>query len=176
VFLAYYNSYILLVSSSPSADPIEGAVDCGYDPGYGPRLFDQLANEMAERFVEISSVSARRLYNALEVGFRGTSLAKKTERLPPLSPIQSIYTPALPGELIANRVTVDRQTGACPRSGVTLRLLEFTTGQKEEFRTRLYKLGQESNETMQRLNHKSDNDRIFTNRQNPMKAFVNWLR
>ncbi len=176
MFLAYYNSYILFVSSSPSAAPIEGAVDCGYDPGYGPRLFDQLANEMAERLVEISSVSARRLYNALEFGFRGTSLAKKTERLPPLSPIQSIYSPALPGELIVNRVNVNRQTGACPRSGVTLRLLEFMTGQKEEFRTRLYKLGQENNETFQKLKHKSDNARIITNRQNPMKTFVNWLR
>ena len=50
------------------AEPIVGIEELPYPVKCGPELFNALASELADNSVEISSASAKRLYNAFQRG------------------------------------------------------------------------------------------------------------
>lgn len=139
-------TYVHLISTLAEAfyfqhdsKPIEGAVEIGYAPN-GPDLLNQIMEEMSEDVLEISSASARRLYNAFQAGFQGTDMGKNLAEIHPLAPLAIVNDPATDGELIASRVLIDAETGTCPRSAARLRLLQLTTDQKEQLRVSLSEL------------------------------------
>jgi hypothetical protein len=114
-------------SQSP---PIDGAELLGYDSPSGPKLFDRLAEELASDALEISAAAAKRLYNALLKGFGDHTLR-------PLHILQSLEVcnePAEPSEFVASRVSLDANTGQCPRTGVRLRLINLDDQQKEKLK------------------------------------------
>lgn len=118
----------------PQSPPIDGAEMLGYPSG--PKLFDRLAEELAVDALEISAAAAKRLYNGLLKGF-------DVHTLRPLHVLQSLEVrnePAEPSELVASRVTLDANTGQCPRSGVHLRLINLDNTQKEKLKEGLHYL------------------------------------
>lgn len=115
------------------APPIEGATELGYDVASGPRLFDRLASELAEDAIEISSASAKRLYNAIVRGFDGHGLRS----LHLLESLPTCNDSAPATELVANRVLLDATNGKCPRTGVQLRLINLDGEQKEKLKSGL---------------------------------------
>jgi hypothetical protein len=109
----------------PQAPSIQGAVD--YQPASGPRLLDQIASQMAKEIIEISTASAKRLYNALADGFPNSELEKTSS----LAPLKLSETRAKKDEVIASRVRIDPSIGDCPRSGRTLRLIHLEETERE---------------------------------------------
>ena len=134
-------TYIQLISAiaekgffRSESPPIDGAERLGYPSG--PKLFDRLAEELALDALEISAAAAKRLYNALLKGFD-----IKTQR--PLHVLQSLEicnVPAEPSELVASRVSLNVNTGQCPRTGVRLRLINLDDEQKERLKEGLHYL------------------------------------
>jgi hypothetical protein len=120
----------------PQAPPIDGAEMLGYASPSGPKLFDSLAEELAGDALEISAAGAKRLYNALLKGFDDHTLR-------PLHVLQSLEgcnEPADSSELVASRVSLDSNTGQCPRTGVRLRLINLNDKQKEKLKDGLHYL------------------------------------
>lgn len=122
------------------ADPIEGAADLGYPPACGPALLDQLASQMAEDVLEITSACARRLAGAFAAGFDGASpganvinvddAASSRGEGGELDDLELDSRPAGPDELVASRVLVDGSTASCPRTGARLRLVALDDEQR----------------------------------------------
>jgi hypothetical protein len=142
-------TYVQLISAiaehgyfSPESKAIDGAKELGYNPTSGPQLFDQLANAMAEDVLEITSASARRLYGAFEKANRGSERAKHLEELHPLAPLKTFNIRADDGEIVASRVTIDANTGLCPRTGAQLRLITLEDSQIQQLEAALMKLSE----------------------------------
>lgn len=124
--------------TSRGSEPIKGAAEAGYPNGSGPLLFDQLATELSEDAVEISSGLAKRLYNALERGFSNdNTLSRKLDPLHMLEPLKVFNDSAQPNDLIASRVQLNENTGRCPRSGAELRLLNLNQDEKKQLQDSL---------------------------------------
>lgn len=115
---------------------IEGAIELGYSAAHGPKLFDDLVAELSHEFAEISSASARRLYNALKKGFKEENLVE----MHLLQSFEVCNDRAEPRSIVASRVTVDKMSGVCPRTGVQLRLINLDTEQKEQLKRGLLHL------------------------------------
>jgi Protein-only RNase P len=149
------------------ATALDGAESLGYSEGSGPRLFDRLAHELAENTIEITSASAKRLYNALQIGFEGQDLSK---RLKPLSLLESLRVDnnlCSPDELVASRVKIDESAGKCPKTGIQLRLINLDADQKRRYREGLLHL------TIARYEdryQKKDNSA-----EHNLKSFGQWL-
>jgi len=111
-----------------SAEPIEGAKELGYKNAAGPGLFDELCSELAAEVIEVPEGSGKKLYNALARGFPKSSL-KETSSLAPLR-VNDDRAPS--NELFACRVRIDPATGVCPRTGLTLKLIQLEESQKEK--------------------------------------------
>eukprot|EP00536_Pseudo-nitzschia_multiseries_P012511 jgi/Psemu1/244626/estExt_Genewise1.C_4820012 len=126
------------------ANKIDGIEDLEYSKHHGPALFDALASELAEHSIEITSASAKRLYNAFQRGFEGhnhndpndnsNSNNYNLRRLHLLESLRTDNDLARPDELIVSRVKIDASTGLCPRSGSRLRLINLDSAQKQRFR------------------------------------------
>ena len=136
---------IFVQSCSPDSEPVEGAEEVGYADASGPLLFDRLASELSEDEVEISSGLAKRLYNAFQKGFSdGKGKAGDLQPLHILEPLKPFNDPARSNELIVSRVTLDENTGSCPRSGAQLRLINLNSGQKKQLQDGLMYLASTS--------------------------------
>jgi hypothetical protein len=109
----------------------------GYEEASGPALFDSLASELADNSLEITSASAKRLYNAFQRGFQSFDTGTTLKPMHLLESLKINNEPAPPNELIVSRVSIDRSTGRCPRSETKLRLINLDTTQKEKFQNGL---------------------------------------
>mmetsp|Transcript_25977 Transcript_25977/g.61638 ORF Transcript_25977/g.61638 Transcript_25977/m.61638 type:complete len:1014 (-) Transcript_25977:1378-4419(-) len=119
---------------SERACPLNGADEFGYENACGPSFFDRLASELADNTLEITSASAKRLYNAFQVGFGNNDPPKK---LRPLSLLESLRVdnyPVASDELVVSRVKIDESTGKCSKTGATLRLINLDEEQKQRYR------------------------------------------
>ena len=103
-------------------------------------MLDILVTELAEHSIEISSASAKRLYNAFQRGFRGDNPKMNLKQLHLLESIRTNNDLAETDEIIVSRVEIDESTGICPRSGVQLRLINLDPNQKIRFQEALLQL------------------------------------
>ena len=160
--------------NSKNAEPIEGIEGLGYPNGCGSKLFDQLALELADITPEISSASARRLYNAFAVGYNDGNPDNGLNPLHLLEPLKTCNDKAKPKDLIVSRVTLDSNTGYCPRSGVQLRLVKLDLDQKNQLKQNLLQLAKDTYEEFHkdRKNKKYDSSLALSS----FKRFGNWLK
>lgn len=119
---------------SPGSPPLDGARELGYDDESGPKFFDRLAFELAENTVEITSASAKRIYNAFQIGFGKEDPSKNLKPLSLLENLGVDNNSCAPDELVINRVKIDGSTGKCPKTGAYLRLINLDAGQKQRYR------------------------------------------
>ena len=126
-------------------------------------------NEMAEDVLEITSASARRLYNAIATGFQGF----KNVQLKPIDSLGGLVknnTEANKDELIASRVAIGETTGICPRSGVKLRLIKLEKDQRQQLHQSLLQLA------TTRFEEYSRNDSSLDIAEKNLNAFSEWLK
>ena len=139
----------------------------GYAEGSGPELFNELASELAENSVEISSASAKRLYNALQSGFEGKGFAGELEQLHLLESLKPNNEPAASDELVASRVTLDESRGICPRTRAQLRLINLDADQKRKLQDGLIYLSGTSYEEFHKKSGEHGEEEI--------RRFGEWL-
>ena len=145
----YTKQPFFLMFYSNDASPIEGATDLGYENSSGPGLLDEIANDMADNVLEISSASARRLSNALASGFKDSpkadsenmhSVVSKLKEAHPLAPMQASKEAAAINELVACRVLLDRSTGVCEVTGAQQQLILLEPEQRKQLHNDLIDL------------------------------------
>ncbi len=134
---------------------------------------------MSDDILEISSASARRLYNAIAEGFQGITENKKEKerennKLKPIHTLGGLVTDnekARPCEVIASRVTVGTTNGICPRSGVKLQLINLESDHRRQLHRRLLQL---SNSRFEKFSNfaSTESDNYASKHLN---SFAQWL-
>lgn len=122
-----YSNFISSVAANgyflPNSKEVEGGKDLGYDSVFGPKLLDALITEMAQDVLDISEESAQIIQEGFATGFQGMECAANS-----LDPITSLCGNEV---MIANRVAVDHDTGKCPATDATLRLIVLEPEQRD---------------------------------------------
>ncbi|KAL7491477.1 hypothetical protein ACHAWT_001291 [Skeletonema menzelii] len=122
-----YSNFISSVAANgyflPNSKEVEGGKDLGYDSVFGPKLLDALITEMAQDVLDISEESAQIIQEGFATGFQGMEFAANS-----LDPITSLCGNEV---MIANRVAVDHDTGKCPATDATLRLIVLEPEQRD---------------------------------------------
>lgn len=174
-------NYTLLVSTlaeigcfTNDSDPIECAKDIGYENDCGPNLLNELLNEMSEDVLEISSASARRLHNALVIGFKSEKMIKLPKPIHSLAGVPLNNEPAENDELIVSRVSVGNKTGLCPRSGIRLRLINLEKEHRSQLHSQLMNLSDERyQEFIENRKFGNVHDKSYAAKN--LNDFSNWL-
>ena len=174
-FINYYNcvdvsfNLINIISFRPDAAEIKGAIGLVHIHPSGPQLFDELMKEMSDDVLEISSASARRLYNSIAEGMEGynNTTLKPILSLAGLVPDNS---EAMSNELIASRVAVGETTGFCPRSGVKLQLIKLEKDQRKQLHNSLIQLAKT------RFEEFAGNDQDANYAAEHLNSFAEWLK
>ena len=135
---------------------ISGIEELSYSTKCGPDLFNILMSELAAHSIEISSASAKRLYNAFQRGFQGDDPKTNIKQLHLLESVPTNNDLAKPDELVVNRVQLDKLTGKCPRTGAQLRLINLDQIQKKRFQESLLYLVSSSYQERHRNTTKTD--------------------
>jgi hypothetical protein len=156
------------------ANGIPGIAELGYEPDAGPALFDTLASELAQNSVEISSASAKLLYNAFQRGFQGEDIASNLKPMHMFESFQVDTNLAKPNEFILSRVKIDENTGQCPRSGSKLRLISLDVDQKKQFQEGLLYLVSSTYE--KRYNNNNTNKDNRGQVAEALRQFGTWLQ
>ncbi|KAG7360143.1 protein-only RNase P [Nitzschia inconspicua] len=151
------------------ADNIPEVTDLGCHHASGPALFDALASELALNSIEISSASAKLLYNSFQRGFEGSDNASNLKPMNMFESFQTLLDPAEPNELIVSRVRIDESSGTCSRSGSKLRLIGLDDDQKRQFKDGLLHLVASSYEERHK---KKDGGQVATE----LRLFGEWLQ
>jgi hypothetical protein len=121
--------------------------------------------------MEISSSGARRIYNAVAICFEGESAFDNIELISTLSGVKENNEKAHENEPILSRVTVEKTTGICPRSGVKLQLIKLEKDQQHQLHQSLLELSTQKFEDYNAGNH-SKNDDFAADQLN---QFALWL-
>lgn len=181
VFLEPEN-YVLLLSTlaengcfKTNATPIDGIDGLGYKNNRGPELFDELAGEMAEDVLEISAASARRLYNALATGLEGENFTNEVKPINTLAGVSTNNEEAAESDLILSRVSVDKKTALCPRSGVKLRLIKLERDQQHQLHKGLMDLSENQYEEFARNHGRKITAQDKSYAANMLCEFSSWL-
>jgi len=178
-------NYVLLLATIAEngflrndSPPIEGAIDIGYKHSCGPELFDEIATEMSNEALEITSASARRLYNSLAIGFENKddstghdSLISTLKEVHPLAPMPLTMQPAQRNELVASRVILDRSTGICPVTNAHQRLILLEPEQRKQLHDELLELSREQYANYTRDESKNSGERAAQE----LRKFADWL-
>lgn len=175
------SSIVLSTYQSDNSSPIEGAEDAGYKHSHGAKLFDELASEMAQDALEISSSSARRLSNALAVGFKdfepesdtsGKDMVVSTlKEVHPLMSMPLTSKSANENELVACRISLDRATGICPVTQAQQRLIVLEPDQRKQLHGNLLDVSIEQYANYQ---HKRAGDKPEMAKEQ-LQRFSDWL-
>lgn len=160
----------MVFTVSSDSNPIDGAEELGYSSACGPKLFDKLVSDMSEDVLEITSASARRLYSAFENAFEGQATAKKLVKMHPLAPLSINNDPAEDGELIVSRVMVPTDSGVCPRSGATLRLINLEPDERKQTLDTLLKLAETTHQSWSGRGNTNDGAAL-----DALREFSDWL-
>lgn len=125
---------------------------------------------MAADVLEISSSSARTLYNSLAIGFHGKSSLKEVH---PLTPMPLSRDLANNSEVVASRVSLDRSSGICPVTNAQQRLIVLEPDQRAQLHNDLLKL---STEQFAKYHSEKRRDNDSPDRaRDQLLAFSNWL-
>lgn len=150
VLFDYCLTFIIFAGSN-DASPIDGALSLGYTHSCGPKLFDEIATEMSEDALEITSSSARKLSNAFAIGFKSASDVDSTgldhvvsniKEAHPLAPMPVTKQRAAANEVVACRVLLDKSTGMCDVTGSHQRLILLEPDQRKQLHDDLIELSQ----------------------------------
>jgi hypothetical protein len=140
-------NYVLMISTvaengyfKSNSKPLEGAHKLGYRHAKGAELFDELVTEMSEDVLEISAASARRLHNALVEGLEGEYFSDVAEPIHSLGGVVVRNEKAGDNDLVTSRVLIEKSTGYCPRTGVTLKLIKLEKDQQDQLHESLLEL------------------------------------
>lgn len=128
-----------------------------------------LASELSSNSVEISSASAKLLYNAFQRGFECENPAYNLKPMNLFESFQINDDPAKANELIVSRVRIDETTGRCTRSGSKLRLIGLGEDQKQQFKNGLMHLNAVSYEERSKM---KDSERVVKD----LRQFGDWLQ
>lgn len=165
-------------AQSDDSPELEGARALGYSHSRGPGLFDELATEMASEALEISSASARRLYNSLAIGFQSKSesadndsVVSSLKESHPLMSMALAKEPAKSNELVACRVSLDRRTGICPVTNVQQRLIVLEPDQRKQLHADLLNLSTEQFSKFAGRKSKDSPERA----REQLQVFSDWL-
>lgn len=130
---------------------------------------------MAADALEISSSSARRLYNSMAVGFRSdgsnSELKNSLKEAHPLMSMSLTWQPAGSNELVASRVSLDRSTGICPVTNAQQRLIVLEPNQRTQLHDDLLKL---STEQFAKFAGRRSDDSPFRAKEQ-LQVFSDWL-
>jgi hypothetical protein len=132
-------------------------------------MFDELMEEMSDDVIEITSASARRLYNAIAAGFQG-QYSNDLKPIHSLGGLINDNNEAASDELIASRVAVGETTGNCPRSGVKLQLIQLEKYQRDQLHNGLIQLANT------RFEEYSGNDSNDNYAAKHLQSFADWLK
>lgn len=142
-------NYVLVIATlaecgyfKKKSKPIAGAIDAGYSVSSGPKLLDELAIQMADDSLDITSASARRLHNAFISANAREAMISNLQEIPSLAAMPVNNELASDDELVVSRVTIDAATGLCPRTQAKLRLISLKKEQRQEFLDKLMKLAE----------------------------------
>ena len=127
---ATYSDFIAAVAQngcfSNNSNCIVGAEDLGYSQSCGPALLNDLLHEMSEDVLDISEESTKILRNGFVSGFsKGV-----VDIISDSDDIENMTSLCDNNMLVANRVTVNKQTAKCPATGTTLRLIVLEQSQR----------------------------------------------
>ena len=170
------NWFHILINSamlSENSPPIDGAQGLGYTHSHGPGLFDELATEMANDILEISSSSARRLYNALAIGFNEQTdgVVSNLKEVHPLMSMPLSKQVANSNVVVASRVYLDRSTGLCKVTNAQQRLIILEPDQRVQLHDDLLNL---STEQFAKFAGKRQDDSVNRARDE-LQKFSDWL-
>lgn len=173
-------NYVLLLSALAengafrnSYPAINGVTDLGYVHASGPGLFDEIVAEMAEDVMEISAAGARRLHNAVALCFQGENIIGRVEPINTMAGVPENNLQAENNELILSRVTVEKTTGLCPRSGVKLQLIKLKKNEQNQLYRSLLELSRQKFEDFTAGNNGTPKGDHFAAEQ--LNHFANWL-
>lgn len=135
-----YSTFIASVAKNgyflANSKEIDGGSDLGYDPASGPKLLNALITEMAQDVLDISEEAAQILQTGFAVGFKGMVLCAANT-------FDRITTFCDSNTLVANRVSVDRDTGKCSATDATVRLIVLEPGQRVHVHDTLLEMARE---------------------------------
>lgn len=122
------------------AEPIRDIAQLGYSNVSGPGLFDELACEMSLYAGTVSSASAKRLQKAFQRGFGSPGESEHEFDVAALALLNPLSERVSDNALVADRVSIDPETGYCLATNAFLRLLELESHQKRRMKKGLLKL------------------------------------
>lgn len=120
--------------------------------------------------MEITSASAKLLYNAFQRGFQCNLAGQCLKPMNLFESFQNNTAPADASELVVSKVLIDESNGECLRSGSKLRLIGLDDNQKTQFKEGLLYLTKKSFEEQQMKKKKSANEVA-----DGLKQFGRWL-
>jgi hypothetical protein len=178
--LSYYTeNYVLVIATlaecgyfKKTSKEIDGAIEAGYSVGCGPKLLDELAAQMADDSLDITSASARRLHNAFIAAHtrnneEAIGTTSNLREIPSLAAMPVNNMAALDEELVVSRVTIDSKTGICPRTQVKLRLIMLKKQERRQFLEKLMQLAEAQYQV-----HKEKNKVSGTNETQASKEII----
>ena len=122
-----YSNFIAAVAKNgyflPDSKEIKGGKDLGYLPASGSKLLDALVTDMAQDVLDISEESAKILQEGFALGFQGMAQCAANN-------LEPIHDPCHSEILVANRVVINHDTGKCPATDATLRLIVLEPQQR----------------------------------------------
>lgn len=114
------------------SEPIDDVADLGYgEEARGASLFDSIAMEMSKDVLEITSVSAKDIRNAMVAGFASTNWVRNLQEVPYDCDLAPLNEAAAQDELVANRIRMGSNSTSCPRTNATLRLILLDDFQRQ---------------------------------------------
>uniref|UniRef100_A0A7S2KRS3 Uncharacterized protein n=1 Tax=Leptocylindrus danicus TaxID=163516 RepID=A0A7S2KRS3_9STRA len=172
-------NYVLIISTLASngyfrndSKPLESAKNLGYNSNNGYQLFNEMVEQMAADVLEISSASARRLYNAF-VSSSSDLMATGIKELPSLASMPLCDTKAEDNELVVSRTLLNSTSARCPVSDASLRLIKLDKEQRKRLHDGLIDLSIEQYmEFNQRRNVTKEDSQIAATE---LKKFAEWL-
>jgi len=172
-------NYVLLIATlaeygyfRPDSPPLNGidsihGMNSNGTALYGTKLFDFLLTQMAEDVLEITSASARRLYNSLLQGFKGSASIKNMANLHSFTNMRHENYLACRNDFVVSRVAIDEKTAICPRTSIKLPLILLNDEQRHRLRESVLKLSNEQHENFvgkkPNVNFASDELKSFAN-------------
>ena len=174
-------NYVMLISAlaengcfREDAEPIDVATDLGYSQTSGLGLFDELVTEMAEDIMEITAASARKMYNALAIGFKDQHEGRNLQEMHSLAGMRVFNDVAEHDEVVASRISVDHETGVCPRTKARLRQVMLDEEQRKQLRASLAKLAASETAKFARGNKQKEKEDA-RRAVEEMSRFADWL-
>ncbi|KAI2513845.1 Protein-only RNase P [Fragilaria crotonensis] len=160
----------------PESPPIEGCLNVGFKYPSGPGLLDELVSMLAEDVLEVTPGLAKRLHTAISVAYKDTEHARDLEELHPLAPLQLDNKEVGADNVIASRVSVDANTGVCPKSGARLRLITLSYEQRLQLKRGLMEVTRRQNKEYEKKRKPGrPGPKNKRGAEELLENFANWL-